>query len=757
MPVYRGAVDFWYFDACVLILAVALLVFRPETLYQDRILFWPAIAYSAFFTISLSQTSIIYLSLLDLWKTSAIFIIYWATLAACRHKSDAVKFSWGLAVLGASLSFYGILQYLGVFSHNWWLHASFLSSTYFNHNHFAAFISMLLPLSLGIVIAEQNTPKKVLLIFLSLIMGLAAVMALSRGGLVSLGVGLLVFCMMLIIRKTVLGRTWGLWAVATLLILAAIIVSIAPTVLYRLRSVASFDAEENFIARVYMWKGALRLIAEKPLFGTGPGTFGYAFLHVRPAGFYDRPLFAHNDILQLVSDCGLFVFISAVIFWIIVFRRGFQIIHQDAHPTTTGLGIGALSGLVSMLVHGMVDFNFHIPANWAIASVLTAILFSLDRTSQPTADIPVKGLKKIGLFFLIIFCLTGIYFGAPDFWQWQSERSALNSNYKDAMLYLNRSVQWGPLNAEAYYERGLLKERLKSSVPLEDVLFDFNQAMLHNGLEPYYDYHALKNDITRKHVFTRDQLTRYYSMLKKDSNDPKLNFLAGRALLTASRWDQNEKIEPLALQALRQAIHLDPRYAYSVYEWLWYHYKKSGPIEKFYKEAPIAAEAFLEFLNRHDLLDLYIYYFDEINGLKPTHPYDLNTAVKWRKETRFFTLSDFINPRPDPVHNENSFYRNGLIQKNIQFKGGLVRLVFKGRGTASRRIYPLIAVKIDQKPVDLVYLNSPHETLFYSVFMAPSGDHWLGFEFINDAVDSARNTDRNIWVSQVQISEVLDA
>jgi hypothetical protein len=36
---------------------------------------------------------------------------------------------------------------------------------------------------------------------------------------------------------------------------------------------------------------------------------------------------------------------------------------------------GAAFGMGALLVHGLLDFNFHIPANAAIAAILAGVLF----------------------------------------------------------------------------------------------------------------------------------------------------------------------------------------------------------------------------------------------------------------------------------------------------------------------------------------------------------------------------------------------
>ena len=46
------------------------------------------------------------------------------------------------------------------------------------------------------------------------------------------------------------------------------------------------------------------------------------------------------------------------------------------------LAAGFAAGLLAMLLHALVDFNFHIPANAAIASVLAGVVMGLPWKSQ---------------------------------------------------------------------------------------------------------------------------------------------------------------------------------------------------------------------------------------------------------------------------------------------------------------------------------------------------------------------------------------
>ena len=51
---------------------------------------------------------------------------------------------------------------------------------------------------------------------------------------------------------------------------------------------------------------------------------------------------------------------------------------------TAFLAVGAAAGLSALLLHALIDFNFHIPANAVVAAVLAGLLFG----AQPGAEAP---------------------------------------------------------------------------------------------------------------------------------------------------------------------------------------------------------------------------------------------------------------------------------------------------------------------------------------------------------------------------------
>jgi O-antigen ligase len=115
--------------------------------------------------------------------------------------------------------------------------------------------------------------------------------------------------------------------------------------------------------RWYLFDTSLRGIQQFFPFGSGPGTFADIYRALQPlgqtGGFVNN---AHNDYLELLFDTGL---VGGVIIvgMLLLYLYGWWQLRQQAWEQTRFLKAGAGIGMLLVLLHAYVDFNFHIPAN----------------------------------------------------------------------------------------------------------------------------------------------------------------------------------------------------------------------------------------------------------------------------------------------------------------------------------------------------------------------------------------------------------
>src|SRR5206468_587344 len=270
---------------------------------------------------------------------------------------------------------------------------------------FAAWLAMTILLGLGWLAARTGHARRVglrallgtprvreellrryLPMIAVVVMALALVFTLSRGGVLGLGAGLLVFLALLgavghARRSALLAGVllvgvggYGAW------------IGVGPLLTrFGASSGASLD-------RVAQYQASLGMLRDFPLLGVGLGAYREIYFRYQPAahaaGVVYYP-YAHNDVLQLLLELGPLGALLCLFFaWRLVGDLvAAHLLGRGACPVdggegeaarrhdrwTLGLAIGALAGAVALLTHSLLDFNVRIPANGLLAAGLLGI------------------------------------------------------------------------------------------------------------------------------------------------------------------------------------------------------------------------------------------------------------------------------------------------------------------------------------------------------------------------------------------------
>jgi O-antigen ligase len=123
--------------------------------------------------------------------------------------------------------------------------------------------------------------------------------------------------------------------------------------------------------RLATWRSTLRLIADHPWFGTGLGTFPWAYPSYRSAdismwGVWDR---AHNTLLEIAAEMGIPLAGLITVGWLVVFVLLVQgaLTRRRAHIVPiAALGVAGIA-----VLHSLVDFSLQIPGFALVALALT--------------------------------------------------------------------------------------------------------------------------------------------------------------------------------------------------------------------------------------------------------------------------------------------------------------------------------------------------------------------------------------------------
>ncbi len=325
-----------------------------------------------------------------------------------RTRAQLERLVSTLLILGGILAFLGLLDYLA--RDAWllrWRHTPAtgrLSGTFANPDHFGAWLTMLIFLGIGYLLARRGTGRRApswqsLLgsatsreeairhswpSLAVLAMAVALVFTLSRGAVVS---GLVAALVLLALLRAV-GRIRGSLALIGSLLVATV-------------SYAAWIGFQPLLDRVWHGDYAGRwtqtvssapILRTFPLLGVGLGTYQDIYLRYQPASLEPGRVyytFAHNDLLQLVLELGL---LGAILLVTLAWRTGQDLVGahllgraacpvgggeadgaRRSDPFSVGVAIGALGGVFALLVHSLVDFAARIPANGILAATSLGI------------------------------------------------------------------------------------------------------------------------------------------------------------------------------------------------------------------------------------------------------------------------------------------------------------------------------------------------------------------------------------------------
>lgn len=144
--------------------------------------------------------------------------------------------------------------------------------------------------------------------------------------------------------------------------------------------VSRFDLERMSVDasfRTQLAASSLEGAAQFWPWGAGWGTYGYVYPRFQPADIVGTANYAHQDYAQMLFEGGLFaVLLMGAFAWLAgtrtvhlvraVLRRR-RLRRHEMLGTLCGLG------LLGFLLHSLVEFNMHIPANAIMAALLAGI------------------------------------------------------------------------------------------------------------------------------------------------------------------------------------------------------------------------------------------------------------------------------------------------------------------------------------------------------------------------------------------------
>lgn len=352
-----------------------------------------------------------------------------------------------------------------------------------NPNQFAGFMEMMSPLALGLflfyrprvpldltlrekVVNFFTMPGSNLYLFLgsaAILMALSVFISLCRGGILTITISVFVFMLLYNMKKPKHGRA------AILVITGVVIIAVSwfgwDTVISEFNHGFSPSGELSD-GRFFLWADSLRIIQSFFFFGTGFGTYIDIFPSFRSFPGYHIFDHAHNDYIELLTDGGIIGFTLAGWFVLAVLRHGWKLIRVRNDQYASLLGIGALTGIMAMLMHSVTDFNMHNGADGLYFFFLCGLLVAVVNTR-----------------FLYTESITML----------NKQSSSRNIIYLAGAIVLTiliTTVQYGALRAQTEYNRvkDIYVSRHLSKDRLQELIHGVTMAKLFDPWEHLYSF-----------------------------------------------------------------------------------------------------------------------------------------------------------------------------------------------------------------------------------------------------------------------------
>jgi O-antigen ligase len=344
-------------------------------------------------------------------KFLALALLFLVVYNTYRTRSQVRRAIWVMIGMGTLIALFGIAQRVTWNGRFYWIGPQAPTASAFgpfvNRTHFASLSVAIVPMALAL--AGRRDPKRrrnrrdwrerlrawnsreggptSLIPWLVLLMGAAALVGGSRGGVVALLAALLVMIGLGACGGSGARRVWQIALATGLIVLTAI--WIGGDILYgTIEHLAEEVSQPQTSLRLHIWADALQLWQRFPTFGTGLGTFGVVFPTVRTLPAPITFTHAESDWVELLVDTGAIGLLLALLTVGMLGLALHRCYREAASHWTRAIALGGLVALLGTMVQGIANFNLPVMSNFVYLGVAVALSLRSGGMTELRGDTP---------------------------------------------------------------------------------------------------------------------------------------------------------------------------------------------------------------------------------------------------------------------------------------------------------------------------------------------------------------------------------
>jgi O-antigen ligase/tetratricopeptide (TPR) repeat protein len=303
---------------------------------------------------------------------------YFLTTSNLKSRKQVEVILWTLVIGTAAASIISILSYFGLY-----LPFDFAQSRAFNTlglvNRLALLESFVIPITISWMVFSHNKSVRVVATVITLIIAFSLILINYFPSYVTAAVAI-IFLILANVKSKVDKSAQGSMAVLAVFIFFFLVLRFVPQVAKgTLGSWIASDTEnpsidipkELTLEGRTSWDIAAQAIGKRPLFGTGPGTFRFAYTQLKPryinnresvwAVRYDKP---SSDFTEAITTTGIFGTLAYLVFAVVILRFVWTLVFKSQNNS---IYLPVAAGVIGYLVSNFI----------AITSFANAIPFFL--------------------------------------------------------------------------------------------------------------------------------------------------------------------------------------------------------------------------------------------------------------------------------------------------------------------------------------------------------------------------------------------
>ena len=439
-------------------------------------------------------------TVLEIVRFACYITVYFLTFQLARNRNSIEFLTMGILIAGVCVALTGIFQVGSSHKKLLWFREvpqyALIFGPYVNRNHFAGLMVLLIPVGMGMstyllpairnrygrmaMVSEFLTHVKanrLILCFAGMMtMVIGLFLCLSLGGIVAFSLSMIFFGVMLLLRTQSQKKGWFL-IISFLVVLLSVAWFGWNPVLERIEG-ATMHTEASLGDRVHNWKDSFKIIKSYPFLGTGLGTYEYVYPRYKTLSSRARWEHAHNEYVEGAAELGIPAMLIGMYiiggFYVMMFR----VLRQRRSSLTRLLGIGGMAGITGMLIHNLVDFNFHIGANALFFSFLFGYTLAVSHADaenngsgtlleQKQIDVPLKARRTViaimGALWIGVSVLS-ILPAVAELYYLNAEGPLKNDSslLMEKRMLLEKGSQLSPLDARFPFAEGNIDTLLRN-------------------------------------------------------------------------------------------------------------------------------------------------------------------------------------------------------------------------------------------------------------------------------------------------------